>query len=78
MDLEGRLVDFRVSSVPSAHGEAIVMRVLDKDTLRLELSELGFWEDDKKLLEEVISKPDGIVLVTGPTGSGKSTTLYSF
>ncbi|MDA0347167.1 MAG: ATPase, T2SS/T4P/T4SS family [Verrucomicrobia bacterium] len=78
MDLHGRLVDFRVSSVPSAHGEAIVMRVLDKETLRLELSELGFWDDDKKLLEEVISKPDGIVLVTGPTGSGKSTTLYSF
>ena len=78
MDLDGRLVDFRVSSVPSAHGEAVVMRVLDKETLRLELSELGFWEDDKNLLEDVISKPDGIVLVTGPTGSGKSTTLYSF
>lgn len=77
LDLQDRLVDFRVSSVPSAHGETIVMRVLDKESLQLGLGELGFWEDDQEQIEKLISNPDGIVLVTGPTGSGKSTTLYS-
>lgn len=77
LDLQDRLVDFRVSSVPSAHGETLVLRVLDKETLQLGLGELGFWDDDKELIEKLISNPDGIVLVTGPTGSGKSTTLYS-
>lgn len=77
IDLDDRLVDFRVSSVPSAHGEAVVMRVLDKESLNLDLTELGFYDDDKKTIENLISQPDGIVLVTGPTGSGKSTTLYS-
>ncbi len=77
IDLDGRLVDFRVSSVPSAHGEAVVMRVLDKESLNLDLTELGFYDDDKEAIENLISQPDGIVLVTGPTGSGKSTTLYS-
>ena len=77
VDLTGRPVDFRVSSVPSAHGETIVMRVLDKEGLRLGLSDLGFWDDDKSQIEELISQPDGIILVTGPTGSGKSTSLYS-
>jgi type IV pilus assembly protein PilB len=77
LDLQGRLVDFRVSSIPSAHGETVVLRILDKKSLQLGLSELGFWEDDKAKLEKLISNPDGIILVTGPTGSGKSTTLYS-
>lgn len=77
VDLDGRLVDFRVSSVPSAHGEAVVMRILDKESLNLDLTELGFYDDDKGAIENLISQPDGIVLVTGPTGSGKSTTLYS-
>lgn len=77
LDLQNRLVDFRVSSVPSAHGETIVMRVLDKESLQLGFGKLGFWDDDKAKLEALISNPDGIILVTGPTGSGKSTTLYS-
>ena len=77
LELQNRLVDFRVSSVPSAHGESIVMRVLDKESLQLGLGELGLWEDDQANIEELISNPDGVILVTGPTGSGKSTTLYS-
>ena len=77
LDLQNRLVDFRVSSVPSAHGESIVLRVLDKESLQLGLGELGFWEDDQEQIQQLISKPDGIILVTGPTGSGKSTSLYS-
>ncbi|MCZ6673795.1 MAG: ATPase, T2SS/T4P/T4SS family [Verrucomicrobia bacterium] len=77
MDIQDRLVDFRVSSVPSAHGETIVMRVLDKESLQLGFKELGLLEDDCDQLEKLISQPDGIILVTGPTGSGKSTTLYS-
>ncbi len=78
IDLDGRSVDFRVSAIPSAHGESVVMRILDKEKLELGLQELGFYDDDKKLVEELIAQPDGIILVTGPTGSGKSTTLYSF
>ncbi|QXD22370.1 Flp pilus assembly complex ATPase component TadA [Opitutia bacterium ISCC 51] len=77
LDLQDRLLDFRVSSIPSAHGETIVMRVLEKESLQLGLGELGFWEYDQEQIEKLISNPDGIVLVTGPTGSGKSTTLYS-
>ena len=73
----GRFIDLRVSSLPTAHGESIVMRILDKESLRLGLPELGFFSDDQEVFENVIGYPDGIFLVTGPTGSGKSTTLYS-
>ncbi len=70
-------VDLRVSSVPSNHGESIVMRILDKTALLLGLPELGFFSDDQKVFEGLLGLPDGILLVTGPTGSGKTTTLYA-
>jgi len=70
-------VDLRVSSVPSNHGESIVMRILDKTALLLGLPELGFFSDDQAKFEQLLGLPDGIILVTGPTGSGKTTTLYA-
>ncbi len=70
-------VDLRVSSVPSNHGESIVMRILDKTALLLGLPELGFFSDDQATFEQMLGLPDGILLVTGPTGSGKTTTLYA-
>lgn len=72
-----KVIDLRVSTLPTAFGESIVMRILDKENLRLGLPELGFFSDDQAIFERVIAMPDGIFLVTGPTGSGKSTTLYS-
>ncbi|MGO9478741.1 MAG: GspE/PulE family protein [Limisphaerales bacterium] len=72
-----KLIDLRVSCLPTNHGESIVMRILDKEGLRLGLAELGFFTDDQQTFERVIGLPDGILLVTGPTGSGKTTTLYS-
>jgi type IV pilus assembly protein PilB len=71
-----RTLDLRVSSLPTVHGESIVMRILDKESLQLGLPELGFLPDDQASFEQLITLPDGIVLVTGPTGSGKTTTLY--
>src|SRR6059058_1473234 len=73
----GKTIDLRVSCLPTNHGESIVMRILDKEGLKLGLPELGFFQDDQQLFEKIISLPDGILLVTGPTGSGKTTTLYS-
>ncbi|MBC8008966.1 MAG: Flp pilus assembly complex ATPase component TadA [Burkholderiales bacterium] len=70
-------IDLRVSSLPTAHGESIVMRILDKEGLTLGLPELGFLSDDQATMERIITLPDGLFLVTGPTGSGKTTTLYS-
>ncbi len=70
-------VDFRVSVLPVLFGEKIVMRLLDKANLKLDMTKLGFEEDDLKLFQERINEPQGMVLVTGPTGSGKTTTLYS-
>ncbi|HEV2695612.1 MAG TPA: ATPase, T2SS/T4P/T4SS family [Verrucomicrobiae bacterium] len=72
-----KLIDLRVSCLPTNHGESIVMRILDKEGLRLGLAELGFLIDDQQTFERIIALPDGILLVTGPTGSGKTTTLYS-
>jgi general secretion pathway protein E/type IV pilus assembly protein PilB len=72
-----KLIDLRVSCLPTNHGESIVMRILDKEGLRLGLPELGFLSDDQATFERLIAMPDGILLVTGPTGSGKTTTLYS-
>ncbi|HKQ40582.1 MAG TPA: ATPase, T2SS/T4P/T4SS family [Verrucomicrobiae bacterium] len=73
----GKLIDLRVSCLPTTHGESIVMRILDKEGLKLGLPELGFFADDQQTFERLIGLPDGILLVTGPTGSGKTTTLYS-
>ncbi len=75
--VKGRELDLRVSTVPTGHGESIVMRILDKQNLSLGLPELGFMTDDQQLFENLISLPDGVILVTGPTGSGKTTTLYA-
>jgi general secretion pathway protein E/type IV pilus assembly protein PilB len=72
-----KIIDLRVSTLPTAFGESIVMRILDKESLRLGLPELGFFSDDQATFERIIALPDGVFLVTGPTGSGKSTTLYS-
>src|SRR6266576_1854869 len=72
-----KLIDLRVSCLPTNHGERIVMRILCKEGLRLGLPELGFFTDDQQTFEHLIGLPDGILLVTGPTGSGKTTTLYS-
>ncbi len=77
INMTGKQIDLRVSSLPTAHGESIVMRILDKDGLTLGLPELGFFSDDQAVVERLIALPDGIMLVTGPTGSGKTTTLYS-
>jgi len=72
-----KTIDLRVSCLPTNHGESIVMRILDKSGLSLGLAELGFFADDQQTFERLIGLPDGIILVTGPTGSGKTTTLYS-
>jgi len=72
-----RQVDLRVSTVPTTQGESIVMRILDKSALQLGLPQLGFLSDDQAVFERMIMLPDGILLVTGPTGSGKTTTLYA-
>jgi type II secretion system protein E len=69
-------IDLRVSTIPTNHGESIVMRILDKSSLMLGLPELGFLSDDQEVFERMLGLPDGILLVTGPTGSGKTTTLY--
>lgn len=73
----GKTIDLRVSCLPTNHGESIVMRILDKEGLKLGLPELGFFTDDQQTFERLIGLPDGILLVTGPTGSGKTTTLYA-
>ncbi len=75
--IAGRAVDVRVSTIPSGHGERVVLRILDKQAGRLDLTQLGMDPTICGLLDELIHKPHGILLVTGPTGSGKTTTLYS-
>ena len=77
VNVGGRDLDLRVSTVPTNHGESIVMRILDKSNLSLGLPQLGFLSDDQNKFERFIHLSDGVVLVTGPTGSGKSTTLYA-
>jgi len=74
--VKGKEIDFRVSSVPTIHGESMVLRILDKSSIVLDIERLGFLEDTIRGMREVINYPHGIVLVTGPTGSGKTTTLY--
>jgi energy-coupling factor transporter ATP-binding protein EcfA2 len=70
-------IDLRVSTIPTNHGESVVMRLLDKSSLVLGLPELGFLSDDQEVFERLLQLPDGILLVTGPTGSGKTSTLYA-
>lgn len=77
MSIAGRDVDFRVSSLPTVHGENIVMRVLDKQSSIMPLSSLGFSDSNLKLIKKAQRRPEGIIIVTGPTGSGKTTSLYS-
>ena len=77
MAFNDKEIDMRVSIIPTNHGESVVMRVLDKSSLKLGLVDLGFFSDDQAAFEQLITLPDGIILVTGPTGSGKTTTLYA-
>lgn len=77
LNVGGREADFRVSSLPTVHGENIVLRVLDKSASIVPLDKLGFSEHNMKLIEKCQARPEGIIIVTGPTGSGKTTTLYS-
>ncbi|WP_038171844.1 GspE/PulE family protein [Verrucomicrobium sp. BvORR106] len=77
MKFQDKELDLRVSIIPTSNGESVVMRILDKSSLRLGLSDLGFLSDDQEVFEKLITLPDGIILVTGPTGSGKTTTLYA-
>ncbi len=77
MNIKGHEVDFRVSSLPTVHGENIVMRVLDKQSNIMPLSKLGFSEDNLSRIKKAQKRPEGIIIVTGPTGSGKTTSLYS-
>ncbi len=73
----GRNLDLRVSTLPASHGESVVMRILDKASISFGLEQLGFHADDMKIFRGLIKKPNGVMLITGPTGSGKTTTLYS-
>jgi general secretion pathway protein E len=75
--IAGKDVDLRLSVIPTAHGERLVLRVLDKSSVRLDLPDLGFDPDSIKLINQLIHKQHGIILVTGPTGSGKTTSLYA-
>ncbi|HYE03020.1 MAG TPA: GspE/PulE family protein [Phycisphaerales bacterium] len=74
---EGRKVDIRVSTVPTIYGESVVMRILDKEAITLDLVTLGMRESDRAAMDRLLDLPHGMVLVTGPTGSGKTTTLYA-
>ena len=76
--LKDKDIDLRVSSIPTTHGESIVMRILDKSSIQLDIPKLGFYSDDQEKINRIINYPDGIFLVTGPTGSGKTTSLYAF
>jgi type IV pilus assembly protein PilB len=77
MKIGGGDIDFRVSSCPGYHGESIVLRILRPDSVRVGIQELGFEQDDYEAFQKIIKKPNGMFLVTGPTGSGKTTTLYA-
>jgi len=75
--IAGRVIDLRVSTLPTVFGESVVVRILDRESVKLELASLGFEKDIEDQLSEIILRPNGIILVTGPTGCGKTTTLYA-
>ena len=77
MTVDKQAIDFRVSTLPAYHGESVVLRILRPDSVRIGIQNLGFEEDDNKAFQRIIRRPNGIFLVTGPTGSGKTTTLYA-
>lgn len=77
MNIIGRKIDLRVSTIPTLYGESVVMRILDRASFLLTLEDLGFGDHDLQIFNKIIEKPHGIVLITGPTGSGKTTTLYA-
>ena len=77
MRVKGHELDLRVSTLPTVHGEGIVMRVLDRESIKLDLADMGFSEDTFESYTELLKRPHGILLLTGPTGSGKTTTLYA-
>jgi len=76
-NVAGSDIDFRVSALPGYHGESVVLRILRPDSVRIGVRALGFYEDDYQKFQRIIKRPNGIFLVTGPTGSGKTTTLYA-
>ncbi len=76
--IDGRSLDFRVSTLPTITGESVVLRILDKQSIEVDITQLGIWEEDLHIYQSILNFPNGVVLVTGPTGSGKTTTLYSF
>lgn len=75
--VRGNDIDFRLSTTPTLYGESVVLRILDRATLDLNFSSLGFYDQDYEKFEKLLNQPNGIILVTGPTGSGKTTTLYT-
>jgi len=77
LKIAGKSIDVRVSTIPTSQGERVVMRLLDKEAVLHDVSDLGFWPDHYSLFHDLIKRPHGIILVTGPTGSGKTTTLYA-
>ncbi|MHC4886595.1 MAG: GspE/PulE family protein [Planctomycetota bacterium] len=77
LSLLGRQIDLRVNSLPTTNGESIVMRILDKEAVLMGMEQLGFHPDDYRIFSSLIRRPNGIILITGPTGSGKTTTLYA-
>jgi type IV pilus assembly protein PilB len=77
MTVSGKHFDLRVSFLPSNHGQSCVMRILDRGSIQMNIKDLGFGEEDYKRFQNIIKRPNGIFLVTGPTGSGKTTTLYA-
>lgn len=77
LKIANRDIDLRISSLPANHGESLVMRILDKGSLAMGLGQLGFQSDDQKRFDQLVRLPNGILLITGPTGSGKTTTLYA-
>jgi type IV pilus assembly protein PilB len=77
MPIGGKHYDLRVSMLPSNHGQSAVMRILDRGSIQVNIKDLGFAEDDYTRFQNIIKRPNGIFLVTGPTGSGKTTTLYA-